>query len=132
VAAWIDEYDILRRHLAIGMISPAAFEASHDPGGMNAGSRLAKTVVVASLAAAHPRVRRAGYGPAPPASRLLRIADATALTPEPLRTLGAASAGAGHACPRKDAQHRDNITRSEVSTVTGDCHPELPDAGVTF
>jgi hypothetical protein len=42
VAAWIDEYDILRRHLAIGMISPAAFEASHDPGGMNAGSRLAQ------------------------------------------------------------------------------------------
>jgi len=31
------------------------------------------------FAAAHPLVRRAGYGSAPPASRLLRIADATAL-----------------------------------------------------
>ena len=65
MAAWIDEYNTLRRHLAIGMISPAAFEASHDPGGMNAGSRLAQDHGVASLAAAHPRVRRAGYGSAP-------------------------------------------------------------------
>jgi len=32
VAAWIDEYNTIRRHSAIGMISPAAFEASHDPG----------------------------------------------------------------------------------------------------
>jgi putative transposase len=32
VAAWIDEYNTIRRHSAIGMISPAAFETSHDPG----------------------------------------------------------------------------------------------------
>jgi putative transposase len=32
VAAWIDEYNTIRRHSAIGMISPAAFEASHNPG----------------------------------------------------------------------------------------------------
>ena len=32
VAAWIDEYNTMRRHPAIGMISPAAFEASQDPG----------------------------------------------------------------------------------------------------
>jgi putative transposase len=32
VAAWIDEYNTIRRHSSIGMISPAAFEASHDPG----------------------------------------------------------------------------------------------------
>ena len=32
VAAWIDEYNTIRRHSAIGMISPAAWEASHDPG----------------------------------------------------------------------------------------------------
>jgi putative transposase len=32
VAAWIDEYNTIRRHSAIGMISPAAFEASQDPG----------------------------------------------------------------------------------------------------
>ena len=32
VAAWIDEYNTVRRHSSIGMISPAAFEASHDPG----------------------------------------------------------------------------------------------------
>ena len=28
VAAWVDEYNTIRRHSAIGMISPAAFEAS--------------------------------------------------------------------------------------------------------
>ena len=32
VAAWIDEYNTVRRHSSIGMISPAAFEASQDPG----------------------------------------------------------------------------------------------------
>jgi transposase InsO family protein len=32
VAAWIDEYNTIRRHSAIGMISPAAWEASQDPG----------------------------------------------------------------------------------------------------
>ena len=32
VAAWIDEYNTIRRHPAIGMISPAAFEASQDRG----------------------------------------------------------------------------------------------------
>jgi putative transposase len=32
VAAWIDEYNTIRRHSAIGMISPAAWEASQDDG----------------------------------------------------------------------------------------------------
>lgn len=32
VAAWIDEYNTIRRHSAIGMISPAAWEAGNDPG----------------------------------------------------------------------------------------------------
>jgi transposase InsO family protein len=32
VAAWIDEYNTIRRHSSIGMISPAAFEAGQDPG----------------------------------------------------------------------------------------------------
>lgn len=32
VAAWIDEYNTIRRHSAIGMISPAAFEAGGNPG----------------------------------------------------------------------------------------------------
>lgn len=32
LAAWIDEYNTIRRHSAIGMISPAAFEATPDPG----------------------------------------------------------------------------------------------------
>jgi putative transposase len=32
VAAWIDEDNTIRRHSAIGMISPAAFEATQDPG----------------------------------------------------------------------------------------------------
>ena len=31
-AAWIDEYNTIRRHSAIGMISPAAWEASQDGG----------------------------------------------------------------------------------------------------
>jgi len=32
VAAWIDEYNTIRRHSAIGMISPAAYEASQNRG----------------------------------------------------------------------------------------------------
>ena len=32
VAAWIDEYNTIRRHSAIGMISPAVWEASQDGG----------------------------------------------------------------------------------------------------
>ncbi len=32
VAAWIDEYNTTRRHSAIGMISPVAFEARHRDG----------------------------------------------------------------------------------------------------
>jgi putative transposase len=32
VAAWIEEYNTIRRHSAIGMISPAAWEASQDGG----------------------------------------------------------------------------------------------------
>ena len=32
VAAWIDEYNTIRRHSAIGMISPAAWEASQNGG----------------------------------------------------------------------------------------------------
>jgi putative transposase len=32
VAAWIDEYNTIRRHSAIGMISPAAWEASQNRG----------------------------------------------------------------------------------------------------
>jgi transposase InsO family protein len=32
VAAWIDEYNTIRRHSSIGMISPAALEASQDLG----------------------------------------------------------------------------------------------------
>jgi putative transposase len=30
IAAWIDDYNTVRRHSAIGMMSPAAFEASQD------------------------------------------------------------------------------------------------------
>ncbi len=30
VAAWIDEYNTTRRHSAIGMISPVAFEAARQ------------------------------------------------------------------------------------------------------
>ena len=32
VAAWIDEYNTIRRHSAIGMISSAAWEASQNGG----------------------------------------------------------------------------------------------------
>ena len=32
VAAWVDDYNTVRRHSAIGMMSPAAFEASQDGG----------------------------------------------------------------------------------------------------
>jgi hypothetical protein len=50
-----------------------------------------------------PRVRRAGYGPAPPASRLLRIANATALRAGPDPGASADPRGqqarAGHGLP---------------------------------
>jgi putative transposase len=32
VAAWVDDYNTVRRHSSIGMMSPAAFEASQDRG----------------------------------------------------------------------------------------------------
>src|ERR1017187_3809202 len=32
IAAWIDEYNTIRRHSAIGMIPPAAFEAGQQDG----------------------------------------------------------------------------------------------------
>ena len=57
------------------------------------------------FAAAHPLVRRAGYGSAPPASRLLRIADATALRagPDPGDHCGpwGQETRAGHGLPRQ-------------------------------
>jgi hypothetical protein len=58
------------------------------------------------FAAAHVRARRACYGAAPPASRVLRIAlarDSPAGCPgprRPLRPLGAGRAGRPQACPR--------------------------------
>jgi hypothetical protein len=56
------------------------------------------------------RGRRAPYGAAPPASRLLRIACGDglwpALTPEPLRPLGGRRLRARpRACPRASARH---------------------------
>ena len=79
MAAWIDEYNTIRRHSAIGMISPAAWEASQNrrTGSMNDG-RQGSRKPGDGFAAAHPRVRGAGSGSAPPGSRLLRIANATA------------------------------------------------------
>jgi transposase InsO family protein len=32
IAAWVDDYNTIRRHSAIGMIPPAAFEAGHRGG----------------------------------------------------------------------------------------------------
>jgi len=56
------------------------------------------------FAAAHPLARRAGYGAAPPAPRLLRIACGDglrpALTPETTATPGARKSGQAQACPR--------------------------------
>ena len=58
------------------------------------------------FAAAHLPARRAGYGAAPPASRVLRIAlRATAppglpLTPETTTAPGAGKSGQAQACPR--------------------------------
>ena len=56
------------------------------------------------FAAAHPLARRAGYGAAPPAPRLLRIACGDglrpALTPETTAAPGARKSGQAQACPR--------------------------------
>src|SRR5258706_12174534 len=75
---------------------------------------------------------RARYGAAPPASRVLRIADATGL--RPALDPGASTtpwgsqtrAGTGPAPGRRTTHLQDQkdrkITTSEVSTVSGDCH----------
>ena len=83
------------------------------------------------FAAADLSVRRAGYGAAPPASRLLRIADATALRagldPRDLCGPSGRKRGQAQACPTRRAAHltwptrRSKIPTSEVSTVRGDC-----------
>jgi hypothetical protein len=56
------------------------------------------------FAAAHLLARRAGYGAAPPAPRLLRIAYGDglrpALTPETTAAPGARKSGQAQACPR--------------------------------
>jgi hypothetical protein len=76
------------------------------------------------FAAAHPRVRRAGYGPAPPASRLLRTATrrpcGPVLTPETSADPGGQEARAGQDLPRTSARRTRDITKTEVSTVRGD------------
>src|SRR5258705_13091085 len=74
---------------------------------------------------------RARSGPAPPASRVLRIADATglrpALDPGASTTPWASQtrAGTGPAPGRRTTHLQDQkdrkITTSEVSTVSGDC-----------
>jgi len=66
-----------------------------------------------------PRVRRAGYGPAPPASRLLRIANATALRagPDPGASADPRDSKRGQATTCPQARDTHNITKSEVSTV---------------
>ena len=60
------------------------------------------------FAAAHPLTRRAGYGAAPPAPRLLRIACGDglrpALTPETTATPGARNSGQAQACPPRGAR----------------------------
>ena len=76
---------------------------------MNDGSRPAGNQGD-GFAAAHPPVRRAGYGSAPPASRLLRIANATALrpalTPETSADPRARKRGQARACPARRAAHK--------------------------
>src|ERR1022692_2184271 len=82
-------------------------------------------------AADHRGVARAWYGAAPPASRLLRIADATALRagldPGDLcgpcgRKHGQATPAPRHARATPSARSPHMITTTEVSTVRGDCH----------
>ena len=60
------------------------------------------------FAAAHLQARRAGYGAAPPAPRLLRIACGDglrpALTPETTAAPGARKSGQAQACPPRCAR----------------------------
>ncbi len=74
-----------------------------------------------------PGKRRAGYGAAPPASRVAtaiaaRRACGPPLTPEPLRPLTAQWQGAG-AKPLPAGPHgaHDQAQHNKVSTVSGDC-----------
>jgi hypothetical protein len=88
------------------------------------------------FAAAHLLARRAGYGAAPPAPRLLRIACGDglrpALTPETTAAPGARKSGQAQACPRaaRGAQapavagHREQAERQDTGELAFDSHKE--------
>ena len=88
------------------------------------------------FAAAHLRARRAGYGAAPPAPRLLRIACGDglrpALTPETTAAPGARKSGQAQACPRaaRGAQdpavagHRSKAERQDTAELAFDSQKE--------
>ena len=86
VAAWIEDYNTARRHSSCGMMPPVAWELARG-----AGQEAAQRPAAARPRAGRRRLRRRspsqegcravaggraarGYGAAPPASRLLRIA----------------------------------------------------------
>lgn len=80
------------------------------------------------FAAAHPPVRRAGYGSAPPGSRLLRIAHATTLRagPDPGDLCGPSGRKRGQAtaCPARRAAHKHHHQNGSLHGSRG-----LPDTG---
>jgi hypothetical protein len=83
VAAWIDEYNTIRRHSAIAMIFPGRLGSHPERRAGSTNARARRAGNQGDGSAAHPGVRRAGYRSAPPGSRLLRIAHATALRAGP-------------------------------------------------
>ncbi len=115
----------IRRHSTNGMLSPVDYErvarrtgpargASAPPtgGGMNRRRRLRRRCP-------H-QTRRAGYGAAPPASRVaprsLRDGLRPPLTPEPLRPLTGSSTGRPGACPPRRAALAPQDPTNQVSS----------------
>jgi Integrase core domain len=78
IAAWIEDCNTKRRHSACGVMPPVAWEAGlrrRAGGRVSAVGRCAaRDQEGGGFAAAHFPARRAGYGVAPPALRVLRIA----------------------------------------------------------
>src|SRR3954447_14445461 len=115
VAGWIEDYNHDRRHSALGMRSPIAYERSHTPPRTHRNKRRDRA----------PRFRLPSVAPSSPGS-----------TPSPAGGLRPALNPAAGGTPRTAAGTRheeraqNKIHQLEVSTLSGDGHATNPDKKV--
>jgi hypothetical protein len=148
VAAWIDEYNTIRRHSAIAMIFPGRLGSHPERRAGSTNARARRAGNQGDGSAAHPGVRRAGYGPPLRAqgccASLTRRPCGPALTPE--TSANPRAAGTGRPClpcPARGAQARYHqigslygsrgLPRVAVPVVTNAIHRQSIDAkGMVF